>query len=99
MPLFTELPKGLPLRQRTEAKGLVRSGYRRYPRRLILGNPERPTHSYHCTRLSPSYASCTVAGAGAGLHQTCQSKTTNPVATTLSTTPLSKLACAKSDRK
>src|SRR5918999_12117 len=61
----------------------------------ILGNPERPAH-YHCTRLSLSYAACTVAGVGAGLRQNCQSKTTNPIATTLSTTPLSKLACAKS---
>src|SRR5215212_7851465 len=51
----------------------------RLPRRLILGNPERPTHSYHCTRVSPSYADCTVAGTGAGLPQTCQSRTTNPV--------------------
>src|ERR671916_2547511 len=62
----------------------------------ILGNPERPAHSYHFTRLSPSYAGCTVAGVGAGLRQNCQSKTTNPIATTLSTTPFSKLACAKS---
>src|ERR687897_824707 len=58
----------------------------------------RHAHSYHCTRLSPSYAgrTVTVAGVGAGPRQNCQSKTTNPIATTLSTTPLSKLACAKS---
>src|SRR5829696_79195 len=62
----------------------------------VLGNPGRSAHSYHCTRLSPSYAGCTVAGVGAGLRQNCQSKMTNRIAMTLSTTPLSKLACAKS---
>ena len=31
-------PKGLPLRHRTGAKGLVRSGCRRFPRRVLLGS-------------------------------------------------------------
>src|SRR5918998_5287772 len=66
------------------------------PAYLVRENLEHPAHSYHCTRLSPSYAGCAVAGVGAGLRQNCQSKTTNPIATTLSMMPLSKLACAKS---
>jgi hypothetical protein len=43
------------------------------------------TCTYHLTRLSPSYASCVVAGAGAGPRQAFQSKTTNPIATALAT--------------
>src|SRR5918995_878792 len=52
----------------------------------------RHAHSYHCTRLSPSYAGCpgTVAGVGAGLRQNCQSKTTNPIATAHHTPASSK---------
>src|SRR5829696_8767939 len=56
----------------------------------VLGNPGRSAHSYHCTRLSPSYTGCTVAGVGAVPRQQCQSKTTKPIATAHHTTASSK---------
>src|SRR5215212_4739813 len=66
--------------RKTRTQGGSLTLFTENPRRVILGNPERPAHSYHCTRLSPSCAGCTVAGAGA--RQNCQSKMTNPIATT-----------------
>jgi hypothetical protein len=52
----------------------------------VFSDVRKGTGLCHCTLLSAPYAGCTVAGAGAGPRQNCQSKTTKLIATTIHTT-------------